>query len=99
PFLIGQTVTSGIVSALHRNNLGIEQYEDFIQTDAAIYPGNSGGALVSLRGELIGINTRFLGAGTNPGMGFAIPISMVRAIADQIIRYGQLNRDKAGNMF
>jgi S1-C subfamily serine protease len=99
PFLIGQTVTSGIVSALHRNNLGIEQYEDFIQTDAAIYPGNSGGALVNLRGELIGINTGFLGAGTNPGMGFAIPINMVRAIADQIIRHGEVHRDKAGIMF
>jgi len=99
PFLIGQTVTSGIVSALHRNNLGIEQYEDFIQTDAAIYPGNSGGALVNLRGELIGINTGFLGAGTNPGMGFAIPINMVRAIADQIIRYGEVHRDKSGTLF
>jgi S1-C subfamily serine protease len=99
PFLIGQTVTSGIVSALHRNNLGIEQYEDFIQTDAAIYPGNSGGALVNLRGELIGINTGFLGAGTNPGMGFAIPINMVRAIADQIIRYGEVHRGKPGVVF
>jgi S1-C subfamily serine protease len=99
PFLIGQTVTSGIVSALHRNNLGIEQDEDFIQTDAAIYPGNSGGALVNLRGELIGINTAFLGAGTNPGMGFAIPINMARAIADQIIRYGEVHRGKSGTMF
>ncbi len=99
PFLIGQTVSSGIVSALHRNNLGIEQDEDFIQTDAAIYPGNSGGALVNLRGELIGINTAFLGAGTNPGMGFAIPINMVRAIADQIIRYGEVHRGKSGIMF
>jgi S1-C subfamily serine protease len=99
PFLIGQTVTSGIVSALHRNKLGIEQYEDFIQTDAAIYPGNSGGALVNLRGELIGINTAFIGAGTNPGMGFAIPVNMVRAIADQIIRYSDLDRAKSGIMF
>jgi len=99
PFLIGQTVTSGIVSALHRNKLGIEQYEDFIQTDAAIYPGNSGGALVNLRGELIGMNTAFLGAGTNPGMGFAIPINMARAIADQIIRYGEVQRGKPGIMF
>jgi S1-C subfamily serine protease len=100
PFMIGQTVTSGIVSALHRNKLGIEKYEDFIQTDAAIYPGNSGGALVNLRGELIGINTAFLGAGnTNPGMGFAIPINMVRAIADQIIRYGDANHGKPGIMF
>ena len=99
PFLIGQTVTSGIVSALHRNNLGIGLYEDFIQTDAAIYPGNSGGALVNLRGELIGINTAFIGAGTNPGMGFAIPINMVRAIAGQIIRYGDIHRAKSGMMF
>jgi len=99
PFLIGQTVTSGIVSALHRTKLGIEQYEDFIQTDAAIYPGNSGGALVNLRGELIGINTAFIGAGTNPGMGFAIPINMVRAIADQVIRYGDGHSAKSGIMF
>jgi S1-C subfamily serine protease len=93
PFVVGQTVTSGIVSALHRNKLGIEEYEDFIQTDAAIYPGNSGGALVNLRGELIGINTAFLGAGnTNPGMGFAIPISVVRSVADQIIKNGEAGR-------
>jgi S1-C subfamily serine protease len=97
PFLIGQTVTSGIVSALHRNKLGIEQYEDFIQTDAAIYPGNSGGALVNLRGELIGINTAFLGAAnTNPGMGFAIPINVVRSIADQIMKYGEVHNRKPG---
>jgi len=100
PFLIGQTVTSGIVSALHRNKLGIEQYEDFIQTDAAIYPGNSGGALVNLRGELVGIDTAFLGAGsTNPGMGFAIPINLVRSIADQIMKYGEVHRGKLGIMF
>jgi len=99
PFLIGQTVTSGIVSALHRNKLGIEQYEDFIQTDAAIYPGNSGGALVNLRGELIGINTAFLGGNTNPGMGFAIPINMARSIADQIVKYGDVPRSKLGIMF
>ena len=83
PFQIGQTVTSGIVSGLHRSKLGFGQYEDFIQTDAAIYPGNSGGALVNLRGELVGINTAFLSAGnTNPGMGFAIPINIARSIAD-----------------
>jgi len=100
PFLIGQTVTSGIVSALHRNKLGIEQYEDFIQTDAAIYPGNSGGALVNLRGELIGINTAFLGAGnTNPGMGFAIPINMVRSIVDQITKYDEAHRGKPPIIF
>jgi serine protease DegQ len=100
PFLIGQTVTSGIVSALHRNKLGIEQYEDFIQTDAAIYPGNSGGALVNLRGELIGINTAFLGAAnTNPGMGFAIPINIVRSIADQIMKYGEVRNRNPGVIF
>jgi len=99
-FQIGQTVTSGIVSALHRNKLGIGQYEDFIQTDASIYPGNSGGALVNLRGELIGINTAFVAAGnTNPGMGFAIPINMVRTIADQIMKYGEARRTKSGLMF
>ena len=96
PFQIGQTVTSGIVSGLHRNNVGIEQYEDFIQTDAAIYPGNSGGALVNLRGELIGMNTAFLGVGnTNPGMGLAIPINTVRSIADQILEYGEVRRRPA----
>lgn len=99
PFQIGQTVTSGIVSGLHRNNVGIGQYEDFIQTDAAIYPGNSGGALVNLRGELVGINTAFLGAGnTNPGMGLAIPINIVRSIADQILKYGEV-RGRPGIMF
>jgi S1-C subfamily serine protease len=95
PFVVGQTVTSGIVSALHRNKLGIEQYEDFIQTDAAIYPGNSGGALVNLRGELVGINTAFIGAGnTNPGMGFAIPINVVRSVVDQITRKGEAGREQ-----
>jgi serine protease DegQ len=100
PFQIGQTVTSGIISGLHRSNVGIEQYEDFIQTDAAIYPGNSGGALVNLRGELIGINTAYIGAGnTNPGMGFAIPINIVRSIADQILKYGDVARSKPGIVF
>jgi S1-C subfamily serine protease len=100
PFLIGQTVTSGIVSALHRNNVGIEQYEDFIQTDAAIYPGHSGGALINLRGELIGISTAFAGAGnTHTGMGFAIPINMARSIAAQIVKYGDVRRGKNGVMF
>jgi serine protease DegQ len=100
PFVIGQTVTSGIVSALHRNKLGIEEYEDFIQTDAAIYPGNSGGALVNLRGELVGINTAFLSAGnTNPGMGFAIPINIARAIADRIMKSGEVRRSRLGMAF
>jgi len=100
PYRIGQTVTSGIISGLHRTNVGIEKYEDFIQTDAAIYPGNSGGALVNLRGELIGINTAFIGAtSTNPGMGFAIPINMVRFIADQLLKYGEVRRGRLGITF
>jgi len=100
PFQIGQTVTSGIVSALHRNKLGIEQYEDFIQTDAAIYPGNSGGALVNLRGELVGINAAFLSAGsTNPGMGLAIPINVVRSVADRILKHGDGHRERSEMMF
>jgi S1-C subfamily serine protease len=100
PYQIGQTVTSGIIGGLHRRNVGIEEYEDFIQTDAAIYPGNSGGALVNLDGELIGINTAFIGAtSTNPGMGFAIPINMVRVIADQLVKYGEVRRGRLGITF
>jgi len=100
PYQIGQTVTSGIVSGLHRTNVGIEEYEDFIQTDAAIYPGNSGGALVNLRGELVGINTAFIGAtNSNPGMGFAIPINAVRFIADQLLKYGEVRRGRLGITF
>jgi S1-C subfamily serine protease len=100
PYRIGQTVTSGIISGLHRTNVGMEKYEDFIQTDAAIYPGNSGGALVNLRGELIGINTAFIGAtNTNAGMGFAIPINMVRFIADQLLKYGEVRRGRLGITF
>jgi S1-C subfamily serine protease len=100
PFLIGQTVTSGIVSGLNRTNVGLEQYENFIQTDAAIYPGNSGGALVNLRGDLIGINTAFVGAtNSNPGMGFAIPINMARAVTDRIVETGDLRRGKLGITF
>jgi S1-C subfamily serine protease len=100
PFLIGQTVTSGIVSGLNRTNVGLEQYENFIQTDAAIYPGNSGGALVNLRGDLIGINTAFVGAtNSNPGMGFAIPINMARAVTDRIVETGDVRRGKLGITF
>jgi Do/DeqQ family serine protease len=100
PFLIGQTVTSGIISGLHRTNVGIEQYENFIQTDAAIYPGNSGGALVNLNGELIGINTAFIGAtNSNPGMGFAIPVNMARIVADRILETGDVRRGKLGITF
>jgi Do/DeqQ family serine protease len=98
PFGLGQTVTSGIISALGRTGLGIEGYEDFIQTDASINPGNSGGALVNLRGELIGINTAILAAGGsgNVGIGFAIPINMVRQIAEQLIEYGEVRRGMLG---
>jgi Do/DeqQ family serine protease len=100
PFLIGRTVTSGIVSGLNRTNLGLEQYENFIQTDAAIYPGNSGGALVNLRGELIGINTAFAGAtNSSPGMGFAIPINMARVVTDRILETGDVRRGKLGITF
>jgi serine protease DegQ len=97
PLQLGQTVTSGIVSGLHRDNVGIEQYEDFIQTDAAIYPGNSGGALVNLRGELIGINTAFAGTNNaNPSVGFAIPVNMARNVADQIVEFGEIRRGSLG---
>jgi len=97
PLQLGQTVTSGIVSGLHRSNIGIERYEDFIQTDAAIYPGNSGGALVNLRGHLVGINTAFVGASKgNPGLGFVIPLNMVRTIVDQILEYGEVRRGSLG---
>jgi serine protease Do/serine protease DegQ len=98
PFGLGQTVTSGIVSALGRSGLGIEGYEDFIQTDASINPGNSGGALVNLRGELIGINTAILASGGtgNVGIGFAIPINMVREITSQLIEYGEVRRGMLG---
>jgi Do/DeqQ family serine protease len=97
PFGLGQTVTSGIVSALGRSGLDIEGYEDFIQTDASINPGNSGGALVNLAGELVGINTAIIGpAGGNVGIGFAVPINMVRAVADQIMRFGEVRRGRLG---
>lgn len=98
PYGLGQSVTSGIVSALGRTGLGIEQYEDFIQTDAPINPGNSGGALVNLRGELIGINTAILGGrnGGNVGIGFAIPSSMILNIKDQILQYGHVKRGQLG---
>ncbi|NOR51005.1 MAG: Do family serine endopeptidase [Gammaproteobacteria bacterium] len=97
PFGLGQTVTSGIVSALGRSGLGIEGYEDFIQTDASINPGNSGGALVNLRGELVGINTAILSqSGGNVGIGFAIPINMARDIAKQLFETGQVRRGHLG---
>ncbi|NIR31233.1 MAG: DegQ family serine endoprotease [Gammaproteobacteria bacterium] len=97
PFGLGQTVTSGIISALGRSGLRIEGYEDFIQTDAPINPGNSGGALVNFRGELIGINTAIIGpAGGNVGIGFAVPSNMARAVVAQLIRYGEVRRGRLG---
>jgi Do/DeqQ family serine protease len=97
PFGLGQTVTSGIVSALGRTGLGIEGYEDFIQTDASINPGNSGGALVNLRGELIGINTAILApGGGNVGIGFAIPVNMVAQLIEQLVKYGEVRRGQLG---
>ena len=97
PFGLGQTVTSGIVSALGRSNLNIEHYEDFIQTDAAINSGNSGGALVNLRGELIGINTAIIGpSGGNVGIGFAIPSNMMHNLVTQIIEFGEVHRGILG---
>ncbi len=96
PFGLGQTVTYGIVSALGRTGLGIEGYEDFIQTDASINPGNSGGALVTTRGKLVGINTAIMGAGGNIGIGFAIPATMVKAIVSQLAHYGEVQRGQLG---
>ncbi len=97
PFGLGQTVTSGIVSALGRSGLRIHGYEDFIQTDASINPGNSGGALVDLRGTLVGINTAIIGpAGGNVGIGFAVPAKMARSVMDQLVRHGEVRRGYLG---
>ena len=97
PFGLSQTVTSGIVSALGRSGLNIGGYEDFIQTDAAINRGNSGGALVDLHGRLVGINTAIFGPnGGNVGIGFAIPSNMMKSLADQIAEYGEVRRGLLG---
>jgi serine protease Do len=97
PFGLGQTVTSGLVSALGRTGFGKQGYEDFIQTDAAINPGNSGGALVNLRGQLVGINTAiFSPAGGNVGIGFAVPINMARRVMQQIVQHGSVKRGHIG---
>ncbi len=97
PFSLSQTVTSGIISALGRSGLGIEGYEDFIQTDASINPGNSGGALVDLQGHLVGINTAIIApSGGNVGIGFAIPSNMVRAIMRELIEEGEVQRGYIG---
>src|SRR5262245_23560880 len=93
PFGIGRTVTMGVISAIGRGGLGIEEYEDFLQTDAAINPGNSGGALVNANGDLIGINTAILsGSGGNQGIGFAVPANMARYVLEQIVENGKVSR-------
>jgi Do/DeqQ family serine protease len=97
PFGVGKSVTMGIVSAKGRGGMGIEEYEDFIQTDAAINPGNSGGALVNLRGELVGINTAIASkSGGYAGIGFAIPTNMARPIMEQLIKDGKVSRGYLG---
>lgn len=97
PFGLGGTVTLGIVSALGRNHLGINRFEDFIQTDAAINIGNSGGALVDTAGNLIGINSNIVSqSGGSQGIGFAIPVSLARSVLEQIIRDGTVTRGWLG---
>src|SRR5579863_8046108 len=98
PFGIGETATMGIVSATGRRGLGIENYEDFIQTDASINPGNSGGAMIDLHGNLVGINIAILtgGGGGNQGVGFAIPISLAKNVMDQIMTHGKMVRGYLG---
>ncbi len=99
PFGIGQTVTSGIVSALGRGGINNENYEDFIQTDAAINVGNSGGALVDLDGRLVGINTAIIsGSGTSAGVGFAVPVDMVATVVEHLERDGVVRRGQLGVM-
>ncbi len=97
PFGLSQTVTSGIVSALGRTTLGIENYENFIQTDAPINPGNSGGALIDMQGQVVGINTAILAPDRGSiGIGFAIPINMAKSVMDQLIEYGNVKRGVLG---
>jgi serine protease Do len=98
PFGVGETVTKGIVSATGRGNLGIEDYEDFIQTDAPINPGNSGGALINDRGELVGINTAIIthGSGGNQGIGFAVPSNLARQVMEEILKNGKVTRAYLG---
>jgi Do/DeqQ family serine protease len=100
PFGLGQTVTSGIISALGRSGVTKGRYENFIQTDAPINPGNSGGALIDTKGQLIGINTAIIApGGGNVGIGFAVPANVVRAVMDQILRHGEVRRGRIGIAF
>jgi len=98
PFGVGQTVTKGIISAKGRGNLGIEDYEDFLQTDAPINPGNSGGALINDRGELVGINTAIIaeGSGGSQGIGFAVPVNLAHNVMEQILKNGKVVRAYMG---
>jgi len=97
PFGLGQTVTSGIVSALGRSGLGSEGFEDYIQTDASINPGNSGGPLIALDGKLVGINTAILSpGGGNIGIGFAVPVNIAKAVMAQLISHGEVRRGRLG---
>jgi len=99
PFGLAETLTSGIVSAKGRSTVGINDYEDFIQTDAAINPGNSGGPLINIKGQAIGINTAiFSKSGGNMGIGFAIPINMAKSIKDQLVKTGKVTRGQLGVM-
>ncbi len=95
PFGIGQTVTSGIVSALGRG-LSLEGFEDFIQTDAAVNPGNSGGALVDMEGRVVGLCTAIIGPGANIGIAFAVPIDLARAVMEQLVEFGEMRRPRVG---
>ena len=97
PFELSQTVTTGIISATERNDVGINEYESFLQTDAAINPGNSGGPLVNMSGEVIGINSAIVTGGRgNDGVGFAIPIDMAASVADKLIKDGKVHRARIG---
>jgi serine protease DegQ len=97
PFGLGQTVTSGIVSALGRTGISKEGYEDYIQTDASINPGNSGGPLITFDGKLIGINTAILSpGGGNVGIGFAVPVNIAKAVMAQLIKHGEVQRGRLG---
>ena len=99
PFGVGGSITSGIISGLNKDNIGLNQYEDFIQTDASINPGNSGGALIDSRGALVGINSAILSrSGGNNGIGFAIPSNMVKTIAQKLISDGKITRGYIGVM-